>query len=399
MVLTTPRVVMVVRLFHPWVGGTERQAQKLSKELLARGCRLEVVTGWWYRGTPQREVIDSVPVFRNNTLWEFFGVRGLRKFGGYLYMVSLLWHLWRNRDSYDVIHVHGLNYHTFIASIAGRWLGKRTIVKLANSGPASDIEKMRQDRQLFLARYMLPTALRCDLFVALNQMVVQELRAAGVPPAAIVEMANGVETDRMAPRTDYRWGEPGTIAYVGRLHAQKDITTLLRAFARLLEDYPGLRLQLIGDGPERGDLVGVAERLGISTNVEFTGTVPDTRPWLEGADLLVLPSLAEGLSNALLEAMAAGLPVIASEIPGNARVIDHEVNGLLFPPGDDDALARMMARLVDDDGACRRLGEAARLTVVECFGLDRIAERYIDLYLDQAPVAAGRVAEGRGMAG
>ena len=169
MVRTPPRVVMVVRLYHPWVGGTERQAHKLSKQLLARGCRLEVVTGWWFRGTRQREVIDTVPVFRNQTLWEFFGIRGLRKFGGYLYILTLLWYLWRCRAHYDVIHVHGLNYHTFAASIAGRRLGKPTIVKLANSGPASDIVKMREDRQLALARFMLPRALQCDLFVALNE--------------------------------------------------------------------------------------------------------------------------------------------------------------------------------------------------------------------------------------
>jgi glycosyltransferase involved in cell wall biosynthesis len=398
MVVTAPRVVMVVRLFHPWVGGTERQAHKLSKELLTRGCRLEVVTGWWYRGTPQREVIDTVPVFRNQTLWEFFGIRGLRKFGGYLYIFSLLWYLWRNRASYDVIHVHGLNYHTFAASIAGRWLGKRTIVKLANSGTASDIEKMRQDRQLFLARYMLPTALRCDLFVALNQMVVQELRAAGVAPARIVEMANGVETNRMAPRTDYRLRQPATIAYVGRLHAQKDIATLLRAFSRLLEDRLDIRLQLIGDGPERADLIGVAERLGISSNVDFTGIVPDTGPWLEGADMLVLPSLAEGLSNALLEAMAAGLPVVTSDIPGNARVVDHKVNGLLFPPGDVDALARAIGMLIDDEEVRCLLGQAARQTVVECFGVGRVAERYLELYAGRgwatSQVAAGRVHEG-----
>ena len=113
-------------------------------------------------------------MFRNQTLWEFFGIRGLRKFGGYLYILSLLWYLWRCRAHYDVIHVHGLNYHTFAASIAGRRLGKRTIVKLANSGPASDIVKMREDRQLALARFMLPRALQCDLFVALNEKVVAE---------------------------------------------------------------------------------------------------------------------------------------------------------------------------------------------------------------------------------
>jgi glycosyltransferase involved in cell wall biosynthesis len=175
------RVMMVVRLFHPWIGGTERQAHKLAAALIDRGVDTTIVTGRWFRGTARDEVLDGVPVHRNHTLWEFFGIRGLRKFGGYLYMVTLLWYLWRRRDCYDVIHVHGLNYHTFAAMIAGRRLGRPVVAKLANSGRASDIIKMREDRQLALAHRMLPTALTCDRFVALNPAVVSELLAAGVP--------------------------------------------------------------------------------------------------------------------------------------------------------------------------------------------------------------------------
>jgi glycosyltransferase involved in cell wall biosynthesis len=184
---------MVIRLFSPWVGGTQTQALRLARALRDRGVDVRFVTGRWFRGTPREETIDGVPVFRNHTLWEGFGIRGARKFGGYLYLLTLWWHLWRRRDTYDVIHVHGLSYHTFAAVIAGGRLGKPTLTKLANSGSASDIRKMRSDQHLALSRWMLPAALRCDRFVALTETVQRELEEAGVSGARITRIPNGIE--------------------------------------------------------------------------------------------------------------------------------------------------------------------------------------------------------------
>ena len=131
------RVQMVVRLFFPWVGGTERQALKLAKALKEKNVQIGIVTGWWYRGTPRREIVDGIPVFRNQTLWEMFGIKGLRRFGGYLYFFSLLYYLWRTRADYDILHAHGLNYHSAATVLAGRWFHRRTVIKVANSGQAS----------------------------------------------------------------------------------------------------------------------------------------------------------------------------------------------------------------------------------------------------------------------
>src|SRR5690554_5758991 len=174
------RVQMIVRLFYPWVGGAERQAHKLARTLKQKhNVQVEIATGWWFRGTPQRETIDGIPVYRNHTLWEMFGLRGFRRFGGYLYMLSLLWHLWRRRAQYDILHVHGLNYHAAVAVLAGRWFGRKTIVKLANSGKASDIRKMYKGQQLPLSRFLLPIALKSDRFIATSRAIRQELIEVG----------------------------------------------------------------------------------------------------------------------------------------------------------------------------------------------------------------------------
>jgi glycosyltransferase involved in cell wall biosynthesis len=378
------RVLMVARLFHPWVGGAEIQALKLAKKLAEQNISVEVVTGWWFRGTQQRETLEGIPVFRNHTMWEMYGIKGLRKFGGYLYILSLIWFLWRRRHQYDLIHVHGLNYHTFAAVLASRLLGRRTLAKLANSGPASDILKMRSDRQLALSRYMLGTALRCDRFVALTQTIVEELTAAGVPREKITELGNGVETDQIPAKSEYALHHLPRLIFVGRLHEQKGLDILLQAVQRLAAVSPpiGVCLQIVGDGPLLEALREQAARLNITDRVNFTGQVPHVIGCLQQADIFVLPSRAEGISNALLEAMACGLPVVVSNIPGNSHVIQHDQNGLLFKAEDADSLAQALTTLLQQPNLRKRLGRAARRTVEDHFSLNYVAGQYIEVYRD-----------------
>jgi L-malate glycosyltransferase len=373
---------MVARLFHPWVGGTERQAQTLARRLADRGTDVRVVTGRWFRGTDRRETLDGVAIFRHHTLWEGFGIRGLRTVGGYIYMVTLAWHLWRTRASYDVIHVHGMNYHSAVAVRVGRLCRRPTITKLANSGDASDVDKMRHDRQLRGARFFLREALRSDRFIALNPMVVEELRAVGVPSGRIAALPNGVALDGVAPRRDHEvHGPAATAVYVGRLHAQKGLDTLLDAVALANRRSPEcLRLQLIGEGPERPALEAHAERLGLAGCVQLCGLTEDVGQRLRAADLFVLPSRAEGLSNALLEAMAHGLPVVVSDVPGNVDVVDDGVDGLVSPVGDPAALADRLEQLVADEPLRRRLGTAARAKIETVYDLDLVVDSYEELY-------------------
>jgi glycosyltransferase involved in cell wall biosynthesis len=388
------RVLMVVRLFHPWIGGTERQAHKLAAALIDRGVDTTVVTGRWFRGTSRDEVLDGLPVHRHQTLWEFFGIRGLRKFGGYLYIVTLLWYLWRRRAHYDVIHVHGLNYHTFAAVIAGRRLRKPVIAKLANSGPASDITKMREDRQLALAHLMLPTALACDRFVAVNPTVAAELCATGVPPDRIIELTNGVDATRPA-RSRYELHDPPCVTYVGRLHAQKSLDTLLEAFAILRPRLAhGVVLRLVGEGPAEDSLRALAADLRITGVVDFAGRHQDVTTQLDLADVFVLPSRVEGMSNALLEAMTAGLPSVVSDIPGNRAVITDGSSGLVVPVDDPSSLATALERLLTDRHLRARLGSAARVATEQTYALDRVATQYLELYASVRREARARAAMG-----
>jgi glycosyltransferase involved in cell wall biosynthesis/Ser/Thr protein kinase RdoA (MazF antagonist) len=387
----SPRVMMVARLFYPWIGGAERQAHKLAQAMVEKQTAAAIVTGWWFRGTPQQELLDGIPVYRNHTLWDFFSIKGLRKFGGYLYILSLIYYLWQQRHAYDLIHVHGLNYHTFAAVLAGRWFKRKVLCKLANSGEGSDILKMRHNKQLALSRYMLPTALQCDRFVALNRKVVEELTAVHVSPQRIVELPNGVETGDIIPKAAYELHEPARLVFVGRLHPQKGVDTLLQACQQLHQQYNGrLQLQLFGEGPLRQELILLAKKLEIADIVHFMGQTDQVMSYLQQADIFVLPSRAEGISNALLEAMAVGLPAVVSRIPGNVDLIEHEKNGLLFTVDDPDSLAKSLLTVLTQPDCRERLGRNARQRVEDHFSLSYVADRYITLY--QTLLADGKTA-------
>ena len=120
--------------------------------------------------------------------------------------------------------------------------------------------------------------------------------------------------------------------------------------------------------------------LGLREQVTFCGRVSDVTPFLTTGDLFVLPSVAEGISNALLEAMACGLPCLVSDIPGNRTVITHEKDGLLFPVKDSAALAHLLEKFLTDEALRRQIGQAARVTAMQQFSLQAVVEAYLSLY-------------------
>jgi glycosyltransferase involved in cell wall biosynthesis len=139
-------------------------------------------------------------------------------------------------------------------------------------------------------------------------------------------------------------------------------------------------LILVGDGEERDRLASKAGELGIADHVHFAGRIDDPAEYLRAADAFVLPSVAEGMSNSLLEAMATALPCLASRIGGNTDLIDHGHDGMLIPPGDRSAWGSALAQVVEDCGLARRLGDSARAKIEERFALPVVVDRYVDLY-------------------
>ncbi len=229
----------------------------------------------------------------------------------------------------------------------------------------------------------------------------------GLDPRRFEILPNGVDIARFAPRDDRAAvrGELGiepdalVIGTVGRLAAIKDYSLLMWATAVLIRGTGArCRLLVVGDGDERSFLEALARRLGIADRVDFVGWREDVDRLLGAMDLFAMTSRREGMNNAILEAMATGLPVVATAVGGTPEMIEDGRHGRLVPPGDPSALVRALKALLDDASLRRQMGEMARLRVAWRFSLDSTLARYAWMYrrLLRHPDAGPQPAPARG---
>ena len=229
---------------------------------------------------------------------------------------------------------------------------------------------------------------RASAVVAVSAEMARSLEErAGLAPGSVLTVYNGVEAgSAIADR------EPGgaiTVCCAGRLSHEKGFDVALRALAEL----EGVFLHLVGDGPDRKALEELAAELGLEGRVRFEGWVQDVRPALERCDVFVAPSRREAFGMAVAEAMAAGLPVVASAVGGLPELVVHGETGLLVPPDDPRALAGAVCTLVKDPASARRMGRAGRERVLRHFGAEASRAAMLDIY---RAAAAGRKPSGRG---
>ena len=188
-----------------------------------------------------------------------------------------------------------------------------------------------------------------------------------------------------APQIDRLKGKLGfpaktLVLYVGRLVPRKGIEYLLEAWRDIVTGFPDARLLLLGDGPLHQSLKANLGRLGIDGTARFAGRVDNVPEYLRAADLFVLPSLQEGLPNALLEAMASGAPIVATRIGGVVDIADDGVDALLVTPGDPMGLAGAMGAMLGNNALRERLSAAAVRKIADAYCLESRVERYKNLY-------------------
>ena len=227
-------------------------------------------------------------------------------------------------------------------------------------------------------------ARRARRLIAISDAVRRFLERAGHDPRKLTTIRYGLDELPAAPSSPTPAeagvpdGAPLALA-VGRLIEQKDHATLLRAFARVRERHPEARLAILGGGPLEAETRQLAVSLGLDGAVALPGRT-EIRDWLERADVFVHTSRWEGFGIVLLEAMLAGLPIVATAVSAVPEVVADGKTGALVPPGDVDAVARELDALLADPELRRRLGEAGRERARREFSVDRMAERTLDVY-------------------
>lgn len=375
------RVLMILESDFPvrGGGGAESQVRTLSLELKRRRQRVTILTPR-IPGGPQARVerCYGIPVCR-------LAYPQVRLLGRLVLWLQMVLFLRRRGARYDAWHVHIAHY---LGAIACRLAhAKPVIVKISGW--------WELDRGLlapgagFVARIASRWLRRASTLQAISQRIAGELVRHGFPRERILALPNAVDVARFREhQTDATAGRALDVVFVGRLAAEKNLPTLLDAWARAFPQRGRARLRLVGGGKFEAALRAQADALGIAADIDFLGHRDDIEAILASADLGVLPSLIEGLSNTLLESMAAGLPVVASRVSGSEDVVVDGRNGWLFEPRDTAALAaalREAAEMPRAELAAR--GRQARADIVAYASLDAVVGRLLALYRGADPAA------------
>ncbi len=371
-------VVMLVNEFPPLrVGGGERQAEQLCIQLVKQNINIGVLT----RGdkdTLHSEIRDGFWVQRVQP-------RGPGKFKSFSFLLGAIYHLWRRRKQYQIIHAHLAFTPAIAAALVGRLLRKPVIVKFGNSGKFGDIQVSQATRRGRLKLALLRRG--GSRFIALDDAMHSELLQAGFALSRLQRMNNGVDATLFHPiadkshlKFDLGIRDKTVILYIGRLTAQKSLPLLLRSFGQLTRKYPQVFLLLVGDGPDRPALAKLATQVGIREQVRFIGNVDNVRPYLAASDIFVLPSVSEGMSNALLEAMSSGLACVVTRVGNATEMLEDGSCGLLVEANNQKELTQTLDRLLDNSQQRADLSKKARQRIESTYAIEIIGKSYQVLY-------------------
>jgi glycosyltransferase involved in cell wall biosynthesis len=376
-------ICMVLAKYPPHLGGLELQAHRLARGLANKGLKVYVLTRN-YGDFKRFEVIDGIDVYR------FPIIANFRILSSLSYTIfSLLW-LIRYRRAYNIIHSHQAYSPALIGILAKFFLKKPLIVKISATGKYGERREIENLPFKSLRKRWLK---KVDRFVAVNESAIDEFGQLGISKDKFLHIPNGVEVSaessfekgikskyRKTLNLDY---ERITI-FVGRLSEEKGLELLIKAWATVRRSSPGAHLIILGEeGPDRP--VGsqtrmLASSLNLNHSIHFLGRVDNVIDYLLCSDVFVLPSVSEGMSNALLEAMAVGLGIIAGDNYGNRTLIRNNENGILVKSDDINQLTETITMLLTNLDYAKRLGAQARETVLNNYSMEKIVQKYLNLY-------------------
>ncbi len=276
--------------------------------------------------------------------------------------------------------VHALLFHANLASRIACMLCGFPARRLICEIQTAEIER---PWHLWVDRW---TQRWCRAIVGNSPSVIEHLRSAGhIHPSRLHLIPGGIDPDVIAQAQPVGRRDMGIenddpiLLWVGRLDPVKGLDELIEAFGRVVQVRP-CNLVLVGEGTYRRRVEHLIRRSGVENRIIMLGAQPHVPRLLQGADIFVFPSRTEGMPNALLEAMAAGLPCVATQVPGCRDVITDNIDGLLTTPGNVAHLADAVARLLDDKDLSHRLGQSALSRVRREFRLQQCLQSYLELY-------------------
>ncbi len=373
------RVLMVSDYFPPHHGGgVEVVVYEVARRLVDRGHQVRVIT-LNTTDSPSEETIEGIEIRRYRSVQLTKLIR---------LQLSVPRTLWSDLNPQlrefkpDLINAHNIFFTSSL--LAALRFGHRPppFVTTVHLGNVDALGGWKRHAARWYERGMGKLVLdRSDFVIGVSRATIEHVATlhSGIRSAVV---PNGVDLDRFRPASSSPQ-EPATDVngvFVGRLIVNKGPQFLMEAMASLAPIHPNLKLVMVGDGPLAEDLVGTARAAGIIDRVEFLGLRQDVDEVMRRADFFVRPSLVEGMPLTVLEAMATGLPVIASDVAGTGEVIVDGQSGLLVEPGDVAGLVEAMDRVVRDRALRTRLGSGARRRVEEAFSWDATTDQVEEIF-------------------
>jgi glycosyltransferase involved in cell wall biosynthesis len=346
-------------------GGTEGQFVELA-------CRLDR-SRWAVHVTclraegPLRARLDAAAV----RAWSC-GRGSLKSLG----LVRCVWRLARYLRTEQISLVHCFDFYSNVVGVlSARLAGVGAVI-----ASQRDLGNLRPALHARVQSFILRLA---DRVLVNSEAVAERVRTHRAVAGRVVVIPNGVDVDRFSPAPDRpRDAGPVTIGTLANLRPEKGLADLVSAAAIVRSVHPDARLMIWGEGPLRSELERRLGQIGLDRSVALPGSTANPEAALQRLDVFVLPSLSEACSNGLLEAMATGLPVIATSVGGNAALVEEGLTGLLVPPGDPSALAKAIIRLIENPTLARDLGARGRDRVRSAFGFRRTIDSLETLYTD-----------------
>jgi glycosyltransferase involved in cell wall biosynthesis len=362
------RIFMIIGLYYPVIGGAERECQNHAESFHKMGHKVMVLTQY-VKGLPELEIINGVSVYRTIKPKKPWAIT---------YLLSVLRFMIKKRNEYDVIQCYGIFYYT-TASVIMKYIYKKKVInRLESAGQKGDLTRINTMKYGFLVKLSWR---KVDKLIAISREVYNDLINCGVHKKKIIYIPNSVDTEYYIPPTSKSWDSPINILFVGRLTEEKGVNILLHAIKQVVEKgFNDLSLTIAGDGPLRGELEEMVNDLAITKYVRFAGIINNVIQYYHNSHVLVIPSNSEGFPLVLLEGMACGLAIVASNLGGNREGIEDGINGLLFAPRNETELSSKIIYFLEHPETAKQMGRISREKAVGHFSLRTNMQKYIELY-------------------
>jgi len=404
--MTPLKLALVTRRYPPLIGGAEKVLSYLAFALAAEGAEVTILTSNVAGLDLPVTEVHAIGLSPNTSLRALhssgrltvvrLSTSPLRFWGTWCYMRAL--QQWFRSNYVDLAYVSMLKHDAYSVIGTGKRLHFPVVLRPEGAGATGDIAWQSHDN---FGRLIGERCRQATAFVAISTPIKHELQAAwhsgtmrplwlrrGVKQTLaeprIETISNGVPIPEIPWQRRANWHSAPRAIFVGRLAREKGLDILLNAWPAVRAVYTNARLILLGAGPLRPTLEAHARKLNMTVgpgeSIELRGATADPTAMVREADLFILPSREEGMSVALLEAMALGIPLVASSIPGNQQLIEDFKHGRLAPPEDPAALSRTIIDQWRDFDTASYMGRAARNRVNQTFSIQKMAQEHLALF-------------------